>query len=209
MIELSLKVPRKITVACSGGVDSMVAIDFFLRGKKEVTVAHYNHSTNYADEAQYFVEKFCKERKLNLKVGKISRQKKPTESPEEFWRNNRLKWLHSLKGPVVTGHHLNDVVEWWVFSSFHGIPKLIPVKNKNIIRPFLLTPKKEILDWAIRKEVSYLDDPSNKNLRYSRNRIRHSLMPEILNINPGIHTMVKKRLKNDIAKRNIRGMPVC
>ncbi len=156
MIELSLKIPPKITVACSGGVDSMVAIDFFLRGKKEVKVAHYNHGTAHAEEAQAFVEKFCKERELELIIGELSRKKNKDESPEEYWRNNRLEWFHSLKEKVVTVHHLNDVVEWWVFSSFHGVPKLIPSYNKNIVRPFLLTPKSEIISGLIETKFPML-----------------------------------------------------
>lgn len=211
MIELALKVPREFTLACSGGVDSMVALDFFRKGKKKIRVAHYNHGTDHATEAHCFVEKYCRDNDLEFISSTLTRDKKKGESPEEYWRNNRMEWLHSLKTPVVTAHHLDDVVEWWVFTSFHGIPKTIPHRNKNILRPMLLTRKKEISKWSKDKNVIHVEDPSNKIFRYARNRIRHSLMPEILNINPGIHTMVKKHLKNQI-RREIEysyGRPVC
>ena len=203
MIKLACSIPNEITLACSGGSDSMVALDFLVRGKKKVRVAYFNHSTDHADEAESFLKYFCKQRNLELVVGAINRDKKDRESPEEYWRNQRLEWLHSLNVPVITAHHLDDAVEWWVFSSLNGNGRLIPLRNRNIMRPFLLAPKKEILDWANRKEVLFLDDPSNKNVRYARNRIRHNLMPEILKINPGVHTMVRKRLELQISRDKI------
>jgi hypothetical protein len=43
---------------------------------------------------------------------------------------------------------INDVAEWWIFSSLHGESKLIPFQNKNVVRPFLLNSRKQIENWA-------------------------------------------------------------
>ena len=212
MIKLACPIPNKITLACSGGSDSMVALDFLLRGRKEIRVAHFNHGTDHSQEAEDFLKSFCRYRELELIIGNINREKSSGESPEEYWRNQRLNWLHDLNVPVVTAHHLDDAVEWWIFSSLNGMGKLIPLRNRNIMRPFLLAPKTEIVDWASRKEVSFLNDPSNKELDYARNRIRHNIMPEVLKINPGIHTLVRKKLENNIKiaqARKIGDLPAC
>ena len=211
MIKLACSIPNSITLACSGGSDSMVALDFLLRGRKKVRVAYFNHGTSHGQEAESFLKSFCKYRELELIVGHINRDKSSKESPEEYWRNQRLNWFHKLDVPIATAHHLDDAVEWWIFSSLNGMSKLIPLRNRNIMRPFLLAPKKEIVDWAKRKEVSFLNDPSNKELDYARNRIRHNLMPEILKINPGIHTLVRKKMEENFALNatKSRDVPVC
>ncbi|MAF25342.1 tRNA lysidine(34) synthetase TilS [bacterium] len=209
MIKLACKIPNKVTLACSGGSDSMVALDFLIRGKKQVRVAYFNHGTIHGAESEQYLKAFCRIRNLELVTGQITEEKSSLESPEEYWRNQRLNWFHSLSTPVITAHHLDDVVEWWIFSSLNGHSRLIPLRNKNIFRPFLLTSKGEIKNWAQRKEVYFLKDPSNENLRFARNRIRHNLMPEILKINPGIHTVVKKKIENQIKSKLERPRPAC
>jgi len=209
MIKLACAIPPKITLACSAGSDSMVALDFLIRGKKQIRVAYFNHGTIHGNEAEQYLKTFCRVHNLELTVGRITKEKSQAESPEEYWRNQRLKWFHSLNTPIATAHHLDDAVEWWIFSSLNGHSRLIPLRNQNIFRPFLLTSKEEIKDWAQRKEVSFLEDPSNENLRYARNRIRHNLMPEILKINPGIHTVVKKRIEDQVKSKKNTLRPVC
>ena len=171
----------------------MVALDFFKNGKRKVTAVYFDHGTSHGEEARSFVESYCLERSIPFLCKKISRLKQKKESPEEYWRKERIKYLNSLPGKVVTAHHLNDSVEWWIFSSLHGNPRLIPVQNKNIIRPFLITEKKELNNWAKRKKIPFINDPSNDNVRYARNRIRSLIIPEVLNLNPGITKVLKKK----------------
>ena len=63
MIKLQGKLPKKISLAVSGGVDSMVALDF-LKKKHEVTVLHYNHGTAHGMEAEDFVTDYCRKNSL-------------------------------------------------------------------------------------------------------------------------------------------------
>ena len=65
MIKLQGKLPRKISVAVSGGVDSMVALDF-LKRNHVVNVLHYNHGTGHSDEAEAFVTRYCKDNGISL-----------------------------------------------------------------------------------------------------------------------------------------------
>lgn len=194
MIKLLGHVPRKITIALSGGIDSMVALDFLSRNH-EVECAFFNHGTENSIRAQEFVTDYCAKNNFKLHVGQIYQVHRGREqSPEEHWREERYNFLHNFEN-VVTAHHLDDVVETWVWSSLHGTSSLIPYRRGNVIRPFLLNRKYELADWARRKNVKWVEDTSNDDNGYTRNYIRHQLMAGVLCVNPGIHTMIKKKLE--------------
>lgn len=194
MIKILGNLPEKVYVACSGGPDSMAILDFLIRGKRDVTVAHFNHDTPFGRFAEKFVTNHCKENNIKLVTGKIQREKRPNESWEEYWRNERYRFFESLDGPIITAHHLDDVVEWWTFTSFHGNPRLIPYKRDKTIRPFLLTSKEEIWSWVDRKNVPYVTDPSNFDEKYMRSLIRKNIVPEALRVNPGLRKVMKKKV---------------
>ena len=65
MIRLSMKLPRKIAIAVSGGPDSMAALDF-LSKNKDLTVLHFNHGTSHAKQAEYIVRDYCKSRNIPI-----------------------------------------------------------------------------------------------------------------------------------------------
>ena len=195
MIRLLNKIPNKFFIACSGGVDSMVALDFFINGKYKPAVLNFDHGTEFGDKAREFLRKRCKELDIPILIKKISREKGRDESTEEYWRTERYRFFNSLPAEVVTAHHLDDVVEWYIFSSLHGQGKIIPYRNGNVIRPFLMTPKSEILSWAERKNIQYLDDPSNEDERYMRSIVRHKIMKHALRINPGLRTVIRKKVE--------------
>jgi len=190
-------IPRvKFIVACSGGMDSMVLVDFLDQyPQNNFELAFFNHGTSDCDRAQKFLSDWCYENKRTLHIGKVNAPKAKDESMEEYWRNQRYGFLDTFACPVLTAHHLDDVVESWVMSSLKGgISKLIPYRRGNIIRPFLLVSKQEITDWANRNGVEYVEDYSNENVIHLRNYIRHQMMPHVLHVNPGIRTMIRRKL---------------
>lgn len=201
MLHFIGQLPReKFFVACSGGPDSMAVLSFLVNGKRRPTVAYFDHGTEHGKYAKEFVIDYCKYNNLEFFLGDIQSLEKPAgESKEEFWSKERNNWFHSLPGIVVTAHNLDDAVEWWVFSSLHGIGKLIPYNNDNVIRPFLITTKAELKDWLKNKDVPYIDDPSNSDVKYARNRIRHEIIPVALKINPGLYKVIKKKLIQEAA----------
>ena len=193
------KIPRKVFLACSGGPDSMAVLDFLISGRKDVNVAHFNHGTEHGKDANMFLEEYCKNRNIPIQVGNISKKEKPKDqSWEEWWRNSRYEFFNSLEGtaPVITCHHLNDIAEWWIFTSLNGLPRLIPYKNGRVFRPFLGTKSAAFRTWCDRKDVPYVVDPSNTSLKFARSRIRNQIMPEALKINPGLLKVLKKKVEN-------------
>ena len=194
MLKLLFPLPKNIVVALSGGVDS-VAITDFLSQNHNVTCAFFHHGTENSERALEFVAHFCTERNLPLMIGMIKNKKPKKLSMEEHWRNERYEFLDSIGdtlGLIVTGHHLDDCVETYVWSSLHGQPKVIPIKRHTVVRPFLTTPKSEFVNWCERKSINWCHDNSNDDTKYMRNYVRTQLMPHALHVNPGLHTVVKK-----------------
>jgi len=159
-------------------------------------VLHYNHSTENSDIAQDAVSTYCFKHKMKWVVEKNLEQPPKGESLENFWRNKRYDFFKNAREDrvVVTCHHLDDVVETWLFSSMHGNPFLIPEARDCYVRPFLQTRKTAFQKWCDRKDVSYVEDPSNCDTRFMRNFIRHEVVPKVLVVNPGIHKSIAKKL---------------
>ncbi len=195
MIRFIGKIPKKVTIACSGGIDGMVATHFLLNGKRKIDLVYFNHDTFHSKNAQEFVEKYAHQNNIDLKVGRVQGSK-GKRSMEEFWRDERYAFFNKIETDfLITCHHLDDVVETWIMSSFHGQGKLIPYKRgNNIYRPFLLTSKKSIKDYAKRKNLEWVEDPSNSRTEYIRNHIRHNIIPLALKVNPGIRKTIFKKL---------------
>ena len=95
MIRIIGKIPPSVTVACSGGIDSMVFVHFLLKGRRKVRLAYFNHDTQHSHKAQEFVEKYAKAEKLDLFIGRVQ-GRKGKRSLEEFWRDERydLSLIH-------------------------------------------------------------------------------------------------------------------
>jgi len=195
MIRIIGKIPSNVVVACSGGIDSMVITHFLLQGRRNVRLAYFNHDTFHSARAQNFVEDYANQNKLDLFLGKV-RGTKGKRSMEEFWRDERYNFFNRINTKfLITCHHLDDAVETWIMSAMHGTCKLIPYqRGENIYRPFLMTSKKTIKEYADKKLLEWVEDPSNSRTEYIRNHIRHSLMPGVLKVNPGIRTMIRKKL---------------
>ena len=200
MIKLLGKLPSEITISCSGGPDSMAAVDFLMRSKRSISLIHFDHGTNHAKDALMLVRKFCKKHDLPLTVKKIEGTPPKGASLEMWWRDQRYDFLHSLDTPVITVHNLNDVAEWWIFTSLRGNPKLTPYRNKNVFRPFLLTKKSTLELWCERNCVPFVTDPSNSGDRFSRSLIRKNIVPEALRVHPGFLTTMSNKIKKTYAE---------
>lgn len=196
MIKILGKIPNNCLIACSGGPDSMALADFMSRGNKKFDIAFIHHGTETSDRGLDLVNKWCETNKVNFFASYIAEGIPKGRSKEEFWREERYKFLTSFNKPILTAHHLDDVVETWIFTAANGTPYLIPHYNekKNVYRPFLLTPKKRLIKWCEDRNVEYILDKSNHDVSFARNRIRHNIVPEIMKINPGIHKVMKKKL---------------
>jgi tRNA(Ile)-lysidine synthase len=201
VIKLQGKLPRQLWLAVSGGVDSMAALDF-LRRRHDVHAIHFNHGTAHAQKAEEFVKIQCAKYNVPLMIGRMEDIDvdfpPPRKSKEEWWRECRYKFFDQFfTVPVVTCHHLDDCVETWVMSSMHGTGKWVPYRRNHVIRPFRLTRKRDLELWARLNNVDWIEDDSNADINYTRNYIRHEMMPHVLRVNPGIYKTIKKKVMED------------
>lgn len=193
MIKLLGKLPEDPVIALSGGVDSMAVADFVSRSRS-VRCAFFHHGTAVSEAAGKVVEGYCKQRGWKLIKGHISKDRPSGISPEEHWRNERYAFLDRLDSDVITAHHLDDCVETYLWSTMHGTAKVIPYRRNRVIRPFLLTPKQELVSWAVRNSVSWIDDYTNKDTKYMRNYVREHIVPHAFKVNPGLYKVVAKKV---------------
>jgi len=195
MIRIIGKIPPKVTIACSGGIDSMVFTRFLLQGRREVELAYFNHDTKHGKDAEEFVSQFAEKNELKLHIGRVNGVK-GKRSVEEFWRDERYAFFNTLDSDfIITCHHLDDCVETWIMSSFHGFGKVIPYqRSTGIHRPFLMTEKISIKRYAKNHEVHWIEDPSNSGAHYMRNYVRKHIVPHALKVNPGLRKTLRKKL---------------
>lgn len=194
MIKLLTKVPHRINLAFSGGVDSLAVAHFLKNGKRDLMLLHFNHGCEYSDQ----IEKECLERAESLSLPIVVKKiddgtPNKGQSLEDFWRRSRYRWLRSYSDPFITCHHLDDAVETWVWSALHGNPKIIPVSDDKVLRPFLTTEKQSFIDYAERHGLVAVHDEYNFDNALTRNYIRANIMEHAYKINPGLKKVIRKK----------------
>jgi tRNA(Ile)-lysidine synthase len=179
-------IPNDVYLACSGGLDSMVVLHFLRRSRRNVVCLYFNHGTEHGDAAQEFL---TEQLKSDLIIGHIKSDVPKGRSKEDFWRQERYRFLDQYNDKmVITCHHLDDQIETFLQGVVHGrLDRMIKHKRGNYLRPFLMVPKSVMVDYADRHKIDYIEDPSNSDMRHTRNRVRCNIIPEMIKINPGLY----------------------
>lgn len=206
-------IPPGSTVICavSGGADSVYLLQtlFYLRGALPFTLAaaHYNHHLRGAesDRDEQFVRDFVG-RNCGIFLGRPAVQlfvghgdvaaeaKRRKQGVEETAREMRYIFLQELAerlggALIATAHTADDNAETILHHLVRGTGLQgltgIPPKRGNLIRPLLTTTRQEIELYLDRRRLSHVEDSSNQDLVYTRNRIRAQVMPVLRDINPG------------------------
>lgn len=191
----------KVIVALSGGADSVALLDVIcsLKGLYNLTIyiAHVNHGLRgkEADRDENFC-KFLSERynteifikKANVK--ELAQQQKISE--ELCGRNVRYAFFDELSqkldAKIATAHTASDNAETLLFNIIRGTSVLgaggIPPKRDNIIRPLIELTRADIELYCSDNCLDYVTDSSNLSDDYTRNKIRHNIIPLLSQINP-------------------------
>lgn len=207
------KFPDPCVVAVSGGQDSLAALRFIYKGnqtKRTIVVLHVNHGTDHgnyiADHIEDLVKWACpgiEHRSYVFQRVTPAKDKPEHTSWEAHWRRLRQtaykEAMEHYGVPVITGHHLGDVAEWWLYTALRGDPHLTPYRGLYTIKPFLAaTPQQLHLKYQIRdisEPLAYWEeDPSNGDVSFARNRIRHKIVPQALKVHPGFMTTMRKKV---------------
>lgn len=194
-----------LIIAVSGGPDSMALLHLCLQTipTKLLIVGHFNHQIRQESKKDAaFVAEYCKKNNLRYEYGQapvaiLAKQEKRTL--EEMGRIQRYQFLRQAKEKyhadfILTAHHLDDQVETILLhlirgSGLHGLTGM-DLCTKDILRPLLSSPKKELIDYCRINKIAYQIDRTNAQSVYTRNMIRLKIIPMMEKINP----QVKKNL---------------
>ncbi len=186
---------QAIVCAVSGGADSMALLWglYLLKDALdlELSAAHFNHGLRGAesDRDEAFVREFCAGYGIPfaLRRGKVEAGKKGLEAAA---REVRYGFLKSLPGKIATAHTADDNAETLLMhlvrgTGLKGLGGIAPV-NGNLLRPMLNITRREVLDFLKEYSIPYVEDSSNAEDDFLRNRLRHRVMPLLKAENPSL-----------------------
>lgn len=190
-----------ILVGVSGGADSVCLLRYLLslresRGLK-ISAVHVNHllRDGEAERDQEFTRALCEKWSVPLRVFQKNIREESLRrrcSLEEAGRMIRYECFSEVAkdwncNKIAVAHHRNDLSETMIFrmirgTGVNGLAGIYPV-NGNIIRPLLGTDKSEILEILGKLGQDFVEDSTNQEEMYSRNFIRHRILPQMQQMN--------------------------
>ncbi len=189
---------KKLLLAISGGVDSVVIAYLLNNLNYHVSLAHCNFKLRgkESDLDEVFVEKLGKVldfKTYTTQFDTTSYAKNKKISIQVAARELRYDWFEQLRVDnaydfIITAHHANDTIETILINLARGtgLEGLtgIPMINNYVVRPLLSFSSDEILKYAKSKNIIWREDASNSETKYLRNKIRHKVIPILEEINP-------------------------
>lgn len=200
----------RILVAVSGGIDSMVMADLFIKSGYKIALAHCNFNLRgeESDDDQKFVKTYAEAKNIDFYTVSFKTKSYANErglSIQMAARDLRYNWLKKIREEngynyIAIGHNRDDSIETFFINLIRGtgLHGLTGIKyiNENIIRPVLFASRKQIIEYASENNISYREDSSNSETKYQRNKIRHIIIPEIEKINPHFIKKMEDTMNN-------------
>ncbi|MGA8530165.1 MAG: tRNA lysidine(34) synthetase TilS [Acidobacteriaceae bacterium] len=204
----------RVAVAVSGGADSVGLLRTLVLAAQEIglvlSVAHVHHGIRgaAADEDARFVEELAARLQLPFLLHRAdtpARARSHGQTLEEAGRHDRYTWFRDLlaqgnAGAVATAHTLDDQAETvlhrllrgaWT-EGLGGIHPVITCPGGVILRPFLEARRADITAWLRAMDQPWREDASNQDRSFTRNRIRHDLLPQLAEYNPRIEEQLAR-----------------
>lgn len=196
-----------IIVGVSGGVDSMVLLHTMMVNDYALIAAHFNHQLrDESDLEAEFVKNYCLNAGLAFREGSGDVKTYAEEnglSIEEAARILRYQFLFEIAekesaGAVAVAHHADDQIETILMNLLRGAGakglagmKAVSVPNQwsetiPVVRPLLEADKDDLLAYHTENQLPLVEDSSNEDETYFRNKIRHTLIPDLESLRPGV-----------------------
>ncbi|WP_395050030.1 tRNA lysidine(34) synthetase TilS [Flavobacterium sp.] len=200
---------KKLLLATSGGLDSMVMVDLFQKLNFTIAIAHCNFQLRGVEsfEDQAFVQNYSEINKIESFVTQFDTETFAEDyklSTQVAARELRYSWFYELSETenfdyILTAHHADDNLETFLINFVRGtgLDGLtgIPVHNDIVIRPLLIFSRQEIEYYAKKNNIQWREDSSNASDKYLRNKIRHNLVPILKELNPDFLSSFQKTQK--------------
>ena len=196
---------NKYLLAVSGGIDSMVLVNLFLKFKLNFSVSTCNFQLRGKDsnEDVNFVKTYCQKNKIKFycrDFNVLEHSKKNKISIQMSSRDLRYAWFKTFLNAgynyIVTAHHSDDNVETILYNllkttGYRGLVG-IPKSSNNIFRPLLNIDKDDIRGYAKLNKLDWREDYTIGENKYLRNKIRNKIIPIFSEINPSFKDSIRK-----------------
>lgn len=215
--DLALSKKGHFYVAYSGGIDSTVLLHLLLQVSQQpdtdisVTALHVDHGlqSESAEWAEHCVQ-VCSE----LDVPLIQTKLELESGSENDARDARYQWFMEQmkrKSTLMTGHHQQDRAETFLFNLLRGTGSAglsslranRPFYDSSLVRPLLNISQQQINDYATAHGLRWVEDPSNQTLAYSRNQIRHKVLPALNQFRPDAIQNIARAASNLEQENNL------
>ena len=216
-------VGKKIVVALSGGIDSVVLLHFLNKHYPgHIRAVYINHNlSKFSQEWSTFCAALCNADKIEYKDININLEN--SSNIEENARKKRYLSLTSelrVGETLCTAHHQEDQAETFLLQLFRGsgvtglasMPKIKSIDDSELYRPFLNISKQKIIDYASKNHLEWIEDDSNLDTNFKRNLLRIEFLPKLSSAFNGLiknisrsasHQAEALRLMQDLAELDI------
>ncbi len=201
---ISLTPQSQVLLTVSGGLDSMVMLDLFVKLGIDVGIAHCNFGLRGAesDGDQMLVEEYASKNNVPFFIEKFDTKqyaKAQGISTQMAARDLRYAWFEKIRAfhhydCIATAHHQDDNLETILLNLTRGTGLAglhgIAARNNYVIRPMLFTNREKIEDYALKNNIAWREDSSNGSTDYKRNKLRKTVLPILKEINPKVESAV-------------------
>jgi len=182
---------EKFYIAYSGGLDSTVLLHAMHAAKLPIHAVHINHHLQaFSNDWQKHCVKFCSDLSIPIIVKDAQITKQPQQSLEDIARQARYTLLMdelNKRSALVTAHHQDDVAETVLLQLLRGAGAAgmaaMPASKKLALgihlRPLLAYSRADLLEYAKKHDLHWVEDPSNESTEFDRNYLRKEVMPMI------------------------------
>jgi len=189
---------KKLLVACSGGLDSMVLANLLKQLNFDISIAHCNFNLRGEESNgdENFIADYAGKNNIPIFITHFDTALFAADnklSIQVAARQLRYIWFHQVLEQnnldyVLTAHHLDDSLETFLinFTRGTGVEGLtgIPQQNDKVVRPLLPFTRSEIVAYAKENSIAWREDSSNASDKYLRNKLRHDVVPILKSLNP-------------------------
>ena len=202
-----------VVVGLSGGADSCALLQYLVSIREKLSLhiiaCHVNHMIRgqEADRDEDFSRKLCIQLKVEFRLLKINvpeQAKLRKESTEKCARDIRYEFFGKIadeyNAKIATAHTASDNAETVLYNlargcGIKGICGIPPVRER-IIRPFITVLREETEKYCYAHNIHYVTDSTNLTDEYTRNKIRHGVIPVLKEINPAVIENISRMTEN-------------